>query len=70
MRSFGKVPALVQKIQTLVDGGFRVTLDFTAQESPIVSELITLKGRGEDCVDLEFFEQERDSHFLDDPSSL
>ena len=42
--SLGAAEALINKIQTTIDGGFRLTLDLTTQESELIKTLIDLKA--------------------------
>lgn len=42
--------AVVYKVQTLVDGGARVTLDLSSEDSVIIKKLIDNKLHGEDTA--------------------
>lgn len=50
------IDALVNKIQTTIDGGCRITIDVGMEAQPIVSRLMENKMNGEDLVKVAFVE--------------
>lgn len=54
MTEIGAAEALIYKVQTLADGGLRVTLDLSAQDISIVQKLMMLYSHGETLVKVGF----------------
>jgi hypothetical protein len=54
MTEIGAAEALIYKVQTLADGGLRVTLDLSAQDISIVQKLMMLFSRGDNLVKVGF----------------
>jgi hypothetical protein len=54
MTELGAAEALIYKVQTLADGGLRVTLDLSAQDISIVQKLMMLFSRGDNLVKVGF----------------
>ena len=50
----GATSAILYKIQTLVDGGARITLDLGAHSSEIIVKLLECKMRGDDYFQIGF----------------
>ena len=44
MKSLGSALAIVEKVTTLRDGGFRVTLDLSDTELGLISKLLEIKA--------------------------
>jgi hypothetical protein len=51
---YGKKIAQIQKIQTTIDGGLRITLDLFAQDVALVSELMRRKANGDHMIEVTF----------------
>lgn len=54
MTEIGAAEALIYKVQTLADGGLRVTLDLSAQDIQLVQKLMLLYSRGDNLVKVGF----------------
>lgn len=54
MKEIGAAEAQIYKVQTLADGGLRVTLDLSSQDISIVQKLMMLFSRGETLVKVGF----------------
>jgi len=54
--SIGAAEAQIYKIQTLIDGGARVTLDLGYNDETLLTKLIQKKMRGDDLVCVAFVE--------------
>lgn len=54
MTELGAAEALIYKVQTLADGGLRVTLDLSAQDITLVQKLMLLYSRGDNLVKVGF----------------
>lgn len=54
MNKLGAAEALIYKVQTLADGGLRVTLDLSAQDIGLVQKLMMLFSRGDNLVKVGF----------------
>lgn len=54
MQEIGAAEAVIYKVQTLTDGGLRVTLDLSAQDVSIVQKLMFLFSTGENMVKVGF----------------
>lgn len=52
MVEIGSSRALIQKIQTTIDGGFRLTLDILPQDQEILSKLLKRYALGERIVEV------------------
>ena len=50
----GAASAILYKIQTLVDGGARITLDLGSHNVELISKLIEYKMRGDDYFQVGF----------------
>jgi hypothetical protein len=50
----GVADALIYKVQTLVDGGLRVTLDLSANDIEIVQKLLLLYSQGDSLIKVGF----------------
>ena len=46
--------ALIQKIQTTTDGGFRLTLDFIAGDAELIAKLMAYKALGAQVLKVSF----------------
>jgi hypothetical protein len=49
-KELGAAEAIIQKIQTTVDGGLRVTIDMSADNFELVKKLLELKANGDNQV--------------------
>lgn len=50
MEEIGSAAAIIQKIQTTVDGGYRLTLDLGADSTALMQSLLMLKGSGSEMI--------------------
>jgi len=58
MKELGNSEAILYKIQTLIDGGARITLDLDASSSELIKNLISNKMQGKEMVYVAFVEQD------------
>lgn len=56
MKEIGSTHAIINKIQTTVDGGARITLDIGAESSVLVSKLLSNKLKCNESVFVAFVE--------------
>ena len=54
MQEIGAAEAIIYKVQTLTDGGLRVTLDLSSQDVELVKKLLTRYAIGETLVNVGF----------------
>lgn len=54
----GSSLAIIQKIQTTIDGGARITLDLGQNDSELISKLMKLKLSGDELVFVAFVEHD------------
>ena len=54
MEAIGQADAIIYKVQTLLDGGVRVTLDLDNSSTQIAMKLMEMKGLGEELVSVGF----------------
>ena len=58
LKEIGTTQALINKLQTTVDGGARITLDLSASESEVIKNLMVNKLSGKDLCYVVFLEAE------------
>lgn len=62
--------AVIYKIQTMADGGFRVTLDFSQKDAEAIADLMRRKVKGRGTCRVVFVEPESPAVRSLDPGSL
>ena len=61
----GHSQAIIQKVQTTVDGGLRVTLDFSASDAELAAELMKRAAQGHPVLRVIFEEVESKSDTIE-----
>jgi len=62
MKELGSAHSIISKISTTIDGGARLTLDFSAQDKELIKSLLELYLKGEKEVFVAFV---KDNNNLD-----
>lgn len=59
-KEIGTAIAIVDKVQTTRDGGYRITIDLPDSEVSLAQNLLKIKAKGNQLVYVVFIEKEQD----------
>lgn len=58
MEEIGACTAVINKVQTTIDGGFRITLDLESSATFIATQLLEKKLQGQELLEVGFISKE------------